>query len=152
MEMNRHAIKGILILLGIGFQTAHAALPAARSMHGVGCTLVPVGGTHLVKCPFVSDPDPYFAALSDGLYADFIWDTTGGMVDTSACRQSFTGGAIACGTPTVSSGGGIVDASVSGFGSIAGSPDGFDYFFVLFAVDTFHGDAHIYQPYGIAVY
>jgi hypothetical protein len=145
-----------LVLLG-GVVTlsgrAHADWPSGgiRTVSGQWCSTGSVGQTYVgYECPFMSDTADYFAADSSTLYADFVQiHFSNNSIVVSACRQSWEGGSVVCGNGATSTTNGDVDLPVSGFATIPGTAEIYDYFFAEIVPTGPDGGDAIQTMYGI---
>lgn len=95
---------------------------------------------HQLQCPYFNNTTPaagLYAPNTSIIYIDYY--SNGGEISGGACRQSWTGGMASCNTPTnAPSGNGLKDFAISGFDSIPGTADPFDYYFVYLATDLYN--------------
>jgi hypothetical protein len=128
------SVAGVIAGLAMAPHTVKATWPAnplaIRTISSQWCTSATAGSVHSYTCPFVSDYADYWGGVSGGVYADFEQTHYSGWVSGSACRQSWTGTAAACGVPSSSTVSGYIDMWISGFDTITGTPSMYDYFYV----------------------
>jgi hypothetical protein len=132
-------------LLGLSGAQAQAAWPSGglRVISGKDCTDWFNFIDDLRKyCPFVSDSDSYYGAENTGIYVDY----SGSGTASSACRQSWTGSAVACAADGWSSGTGNQDVFIEGYAYAAGTPSVYDSYYVEMqtfgSVDEIWGLSH----------
>jgi hypothetical protein len=152
-------LAGIGVAFGLwtGVLSADAAWPSGewRTLPGPSCTpftvLVDSSDSY---CPFVSDyisdADSFYAGNNGLVYVDFhVFSTrgSGNGTQAEACRQSYTGSAVACGADSSESDGtvGIKHLAIAGFDTIAGTANTSDYFYVHILTTE-----DVDQVYGVA--
>ena len=127
------SVAGVIVGLMLAPRTVDATwpttFPSLRTISSQMCTGA-LGQYASVTCPFPSDSADYWGGACNGLYADFQQTHNSGWVAGSACRQSWTGSAVACGTPSTSTQSGPVDMFIEGFETITGGASVYDYFYV----------------------
>jgi hypothetical protein len=119
-----------------------------RTVSGKACTpFRSAVDSYVSDCPYVSDfvssGDSYFANNVGGIYADLDVASSGGSTGLSACRQRWTGAAVACTSPAFTSGTGYQHVYVNPFSSIGGATDQYDYYYISISttqtVDAIYG-------------
>jgi hypothetical protein len=119
----------LALLMGVGGGESKAAWPA-NGVRTVGfCNTV---NAAIVDCPFLSDADSFWGGNNTQIFVDYYQypPSSPGVVTSSACRQSWTGTAVACGTAASTTTYGNQDVRLGGFQTIPGPYTWFDYFYV----------------------
>lgn len=144
-------VAAVVAVLGWFGAQAEAAWPSGglRVIGGKDCTQwFNFIDDWRAYCPFVSDSDSYYGADNSSIYVDYqvSGHSSGDDTSLSACRQSWTGSAVGCGTPGGSNSNGNQDVLIDGYGTVAGSPDVYDSFHVQVitteTVDNIWGLSH----------
>ena len=141
---------GLLLALTLGSGRAMALWPtgAVRTLPGNVCKWgfkIDPHDAQMIFCPFVSDSDADYGGYNGTIYVDYHVSSSG--VNTStlgyACRQSYTGSAVACGVSSTTIGTGAHDLDVLGFSYIGGSTTIYDYFYLTLSstetIDSVYG-------------
>ena len=133
-------------------EPAFAAWPSGsvRTTHGLACTpFVNAVDSFLSYCPFISDyisgSDSHYAPNNASTYVDYHVQSTssGASTSWSSCRQRWTGASAYCGSTTSTSGTGYHDLGVYSFGTLGGTYDQYDYYYLSVSttesVDVIYG-------------
>ena len=149
MTTKTSTLFGTGLLFGVLLSALSAAATwptgGVRTMPGQTCVYGIKVDTQPIWCPFISDSDTYYGGSNGTIYLDYHVSASGAgeVTYAAACRQSYTGSTLACGTASSTTGTGAHDLDVFGFDTISGTPTIYDYFYVSIStsetVDVVYG-------------